>query len=524
MTPSTSDAPSDSAALPGFSFPRLSIALAFLAVVALITWSTLGHVSVTLVVAAVIGAYLAMNLGANDAANNIGPAVGARAITLGWAIAIAAIAEVLGAVIAGADVVVTVRSGIIDPSRISDPITFVWLMMAALLAGALWLNLATVMKAPVSTSHSIIGGILGAGIAAAGWSVADWASMGRIAMSWLISPLVGGLIAAGMLYLVKRTITFQPDLMAASRRMVPLLIAAMAWAFSTYLLLKGLNQIVRVSFPVAAAASAAIAVLTHVLLSRRIATTTGHLRNDREAVNQLFKAPLICAAALLSFAHGSNDVSNAIGPLAAIYDTLSNADIGGEAAVPTWILLLGAVGLALGLVLYGPRLVRTVGSEITELDSVRAYCIAMASATTVILASQLGLPVSTTHVAIGAVFGVGFLREYLKAHYNRIIDEIRQHHLDQDAELHVVEDFLQRFEAATFRDKDRMLKELKRQTKLGQTAISKQERKRLRKVYREDLIKRSVVMRMVAAWIVTVPASAAMAAVIFFAIRGAMLP
>ncbi|WP_420466510.1 inorganic phosphate transporter [Panacagrimonas sp.] len=508
----------------GLSLLRLAIALGFVAGVAVLTWASLGHISLTLVVAAVFGAYMAMNIGANDVANNVGPAVGAKAMTMTKAIAIAAVFEALGAVIAGGDVVGTVKSGIIDPTQVADAQTFVWLMMAALLAGALWLNLATAMGAPVSTTHSIVGGVLGAGIAASGWDVADWNKMGQIAASWVISPLMGGLIAAGTLYGIKRSITYQIDLTRAAQRVVPVLIAAMAWAFTTYLLLKGLSQVVKIGLGLALVLGAALGAAVWYGMSRRIGSNLAQISNDREGVNQLFTVPLMFAAALLSFAHGSNDVANAIGPLAAIHDTLVTAAVSDRAAIPGWIMALGAIGLALGLALYGPKLIRTVGSEITEIDPMRAYCIAMASALTVIVASQLGLPISTTHVAIGAVFGVGFLREYLKANYDRILQAIHEHHLDQEAEHHVVEEFLQAFRAAPVPEKDRMLKTLKREGKLGPTAISKQERKSLRKVYRKSLVKRSVFMRVIAAWIITVPASALMAAVIFYAIRGAMLP
>lgn len=506
------------------SLLRLAIAVGFVLAVVLLTYLSMGHMSLTIVVAASFGAYMAMNIGANDVANNVGPAVGARAMTLFHAVLIAAVFEALGAIIAGGDVVSTIKGGIIDPAAINDPNTFVWLMMAALLAGALWLNLATWMGAPVSTTHSIVGGVLGAGVAAAGWDVANWGTIGSIAASWVVSPVLGGIIAAAILYYIKRKIIYQSDLMAASRRIVPILIGLMAWAFATYLMLKGLKQIIKVPTGVALGVGAATGVAIYVLMRARLAKTTLNLSNDSHGVNKLFTIPLMFAAALLSFAHGSNDVANAIGPLAAIHDTIMTSTIGGKAPVPLWILILGALGLSVGLALYGPRLIKTVGSEITEIDPTRAYCIAMSAAVTVIIASRLGLPVSTTHVTIGAVFGVGFMREFLKSNYERVIEEIRQHHRDQESSVSEVEDFLSRFEAAPIDVKDRMLKQLKQRGKAGQTVISKQERKGLRKVYRKNLVKRSVVMRVIAAWIITVPASAFMAAIAFFAIRGAMLP
>lgn len=524
MTPSNPPPPTASFGWRGADVLRLVIAIAFTLGVVAYTWIAHGHLSLSLVVAAAFGAYMAMNIGANDVANNVGPAVGAKAMSLGTAIVIAAVFEVAGAIIAGGEVVGTIKNGIIDPSRISDPQVFIWLMMAALLAAALWLNLATALGAPVSTTHSIVGAVLGSGIAAAGWDLANWSTMGSIAASWVISPVFGGVVAAVFLYIIKRTITYQADLLEASQRMVPVLLAVMGLAFATYLMLKGLNQLVKVSLLQALAAGAAVGVLTFFWTRLRVRHKAGALSNDKDGVNALFGMPLVLAAALLSFAHGSNDVANAIGPLAAIYDTLLTQGIHGKAAIPLWVMLVGALGLAVGLATYGPKLIRTVGTEITEMDHMRAFCIAMAAAVTVIIASQLGLPISTTHVAIGAVFGVGFLREYLKANYARIMAEIEAHHRDKGAEQHEVEAFLKAFELASRADKDRMLRALKAASKRGEAAISNAERKGLRKVYREDLVKRTIMMRVIAAWIITVPATAVLSAIIYFTIRGMLLP
>ena len=201
-----------------------------------------------LMAAAVIGGYMAINIGANDVANNVGPAVGSGALSLGAAVLIAAVFEASGAIIAGGDVVSTIKGGIIDPTILDDGRAFIWLMTAALLAGALWLNLATWMGAPVSTTHSIVGGVLGAGIAAGGWGIADWAVMGKIAASWVISPVLGGALAALFLYAIKRTVLYQQNLVASARTFVPWLVAIMAWAFGTYLMIKGVSKVVKVDF------------------------------------------------------------------------------------------------------------------------------------------------------------------------------------------------------------------------------------------------------------------------------------
>ncbi|MCU0754325.1 MAG: inorganic phosphate transporter [Xanthomonadales bacterium] len=505
-------------------FLRLATAFGFTLAVVAYTWMAHGHLSLTLVVAAAFGAYMAMNIGANDVANNVGPAVGAKAMSLTTAIAIAAVFEAAGAIIAGGEVVGTIRSGIIDPAGVTDPREFIWLMMGALLAAALWLNLATWLGAPVSTTHSIVGGVLGAGIAAAGWDVANWGTIGNIAASWVISPLFGGVLAAAFLYVIKRTITYQADLIVASKRMVPILLGLMGWAFATYLLTKGLDKLLKFGFATAMLAGLAVGVASWAWTSMRVRQRVASLPNDKEGVNALFGMPLIFAAALLSFAHGSNDVANAIGPLAAIHDTLLSSGISTRAAVPLWIMLIGALGLAIGLALYGPKLIRTVGTEITDMDLMRAYCIAMAAAITVIVASQLGLPISTTHVTIGAVFGVGFLREYLKSNYARILQEIEDHHRDHGSSAHEVDAFIKAFDAASREEKTRMLEELKQRGKAGQSEISKAERKSLRKVHRQQLVKRAVMLRVIAAWIITVPATALLAALVYFTLRGMLLP
>ena len=472
-----------------------------------------------LMAAAVIGGYMAINIGANDVANNVGPAVGSGALSLGAAVVLAAIFEAAGALIAGGDVVSTIKGGIIDPTILDDGRAFVWLMTAALLAGALWLNLATWMGAPVSTTHSIVGGVLGAGIAAGGWGIADWAVMGKIAASWVISPVLGGALAALFLFVIKKTVLYRREVIPAARTFVPWLVAIMAWAFGTYLMVKGMKKIVKVDFldaslvGLVAAALAFAAVRT--LVNRKAAT----MENSASGVNTLFTWPLIFAAALLSFAHGANDVANAIGPLAAINDALSAGAVVTAASIPTWVMMVGALGLAVGLMLFGPRLIKTVGSEITELDKTRAFCIALSAALTVILASQLGLPVSSTHIAIGGVFGVGFLREYLKRTYATELHSIMERHDPEEQER--LRPFLDDFRNASVEEMERLLKQAKK--KKQQVPLSKSERKRLKKIYREEMVKRSHLMKIAAAWIITVPASAIMAALLFYTLRGILI-
>ncbi|WP_371226740.1 inorganic phosphate transporter [Roseovarius sp. 2305UL8-3] len=502
---------------------RLGTAILFIVAVIIYTGTQFAHLeqSYMLIAAAVIGAYMAMNIGANDVANNVGPAVGSLAMTMTMAILIAAVFEAAGAIIAGGDVVSTVKKGIIDPADIDNPDMFVWVMMGALLGAAIWLNLATWLGAPVSTTHSIVGGVMGAGIASSGWEIVNWDAMARIASSWVISPVVGGLIAALSLFLLKKTVFFKADPIEAAKKIVPIMIGVMGWAFTTYIALKGIKHLVKISFPMALLVGLIAGCVIYIVIKPLVAKRAPGLSPDRDGVNRLFTVPLIFAAAMLSFAHGANDVANAVGPLAGIVDVLSEGEGGGKVAIPFWVMGIGAIGISIGLALFGPKLIRTVGSEITELDRARAFCIALAAAITVIIASQLGLPVSSTHVALGGVFGVGFLREFLEQRLGRVVETVIQSHRGE-ADFREVEHALRDFQNAPPEDKKRILNELK---KMGpEASITAAQRKQLQQALKRQLVKRSSLLKIVSAWIITVPVSAAMASIFYFALRGMMLP
>lgn len=502
---------------------RLGSAVIFIGIVMIYTGNKFDHIeqSYLLVAAAVIGAYMAINIGANDVANNVGPAVGSFALTLTSAIIIAAVFEASGAIIAGGDVVATVKKGIIDPADINNPNVFVWVMMGALLGAAIWLNAATWLGAPVSTTHSIVGGVMGAGIAAAGWEIVNWDSMGKIALSWVVSPVTGGLIAAAFLFVLKKMVFFKPDPIDAAKRVVPVMIAIMAWAFTTYLCLKGFGKIFKIGFPSALMIGLTVAALTWAIVTPIIRRTAPNLTADRDGVNRLFTLPLIFSAALLSFAHGANDVANAVGPLAGVVDVLTEGDGGAKVSIPIWVMVIGALGISIGLALFGPKLIRTVGSEITELDRARAFCIALSAAITVIVASQLGMPISSTHVALGAVFGVGFLREFLEQRMSRVVENVLAMH-EGEPDFVKTEEVLRTFQNAPPEDKKRLLDELK---KMGPEAvISAAQRKQLRQALKRQLVKRTALLKIVSAWIITVPVSALLAALFYFVLRGMMLP
>jgi len=476
-----------------------------------------------LVLAALFGAYMAMNIGANDVANNVGPAVGAGALTIGGAIIIASVFEAAGALIAGGDVVGTIKKGIIDPAAFGgDPMLFVYAMSAALLAAALWLNLATWLKAPVSTTHSIVGGVLGGGIAAGGFAIVSWGTMGKIAASWVISPVLGGVIAAIFLYVIKSQILYKEDKLSAAKKIVPVLVSIMAAAFLTYLTLKGLKhvwkdlthmlsflpQTKKPTLGVALVFGVIGAIITYVIVKPKVAAKIANLEGSRADINLLFTIPLIFAAALLSFAHGANDVANAVGPLAAVNDALSNLAISKKAAIPLWVMVTGGIGISIGLALFGPRLIKTVGSEITELDQMRAFSIMMAAAITVVIASQLGLPVSSTHIAVGAVFGVGFLREWLDSKEMGV----KQQKLQE--EVNKLEALKADLDACTNEDPAKKL------ALIEAHKSQKKKVKKIKKALRENYVKRGMVKKIVAAWVITVPAAAVLSAIIFFVLKG----
>jgi len=523
----------------GIDFMKLGVGILFAVGVMIYTLSTKGGMnnSIFLAVATVFGAYMAMNIGANDVANNVGPAVGSKALTMGGAILIAAIFEASGALIAGADVTNTIRKGIIDLNTFANVDIFIWAMMSALLAAALWLNLATYFKAPVSTTHSIVGGVMGAGIAAGGFGIVHWATMGKIVASWIISPVLGGLIAAGFLFTIKKTIIFKDDKVVAAKKWVPLFVAIMAWAFTTYITLKGfkhiwvdvthfltfLPQTNKPTFEIASIFGIIVAIVVFILVKVNITKKANSLDNSRNTINVLFTIPLIFAAALLSFAHGANDVANAVGPLSAINDAVVNGGISAKSGIPIWVMAIGGIGISVGLALYGPKLIKTVGSEITELDQIRGFSIALAAAITVIFASQLGLPVSSTHIAVGAVFGVGFLRELMKLEVNKE-EDIKKELAKEEEHLKVMVIELENIQKQSNKTKEDYEKIVSLYEHIeSQEKTIKRLRKILKKEIKTEYVKRDMLKKIIAAWVITVPVAGFFSALIFFIIKGIML-
>lgn len=460
--------------------------LGLLFLIAALIWATFavtgGPQSYFVVIGTVIAAYMALNIGANDVANNMGPAVGAQALTMGGALLIAAICEAAGALLAGGDVVSTISRGLIAPDATLSTNAFIIVMMSALLSSALWVNLATILGAPVSTTHSVVGGVVGAGIAALGFEAIVWPTIAKIVASWVISPLTGGILAAIFLVVINTTILAKQDKTAAARIWVPVFVGLMCGIFAMYMAMKGLKRIWSPDPVTIVLVGLVCGGLGWLAAMPWIRHGIAQIDNTKKQIGKLFQLPLIISTALLSFAHGANDVANAVGPLAAIVAAVSEGGAGDKVVLPLWVLAIGGVGIALGLALFGPRLIRTVGEQITKLNEVRGFCVALAAAATVLVASALGMPVSSTHIAVGAVFGVGFLREGFS---NR---GIRNKAVSPDG-VFLTTDHLNR---------------------TPEEAVAN-----FQKRQRRYLVRRQHAVSIGAAWVITVPAAAALSALVY---------
>ena len=373
-----------------------------------------------LALACIFGLFMAWGIGANDVANAMGTSVGSRALTLKQAIIIAAIFEFAGAYLAGGEVTSTIRKGIIDPEVLSDsPELLVYGMLSALLAAATWLLIASIGGWPVSTTHSIVGGIVG--FAAVGISVeaVDWAKVGQIAASWVVSPLVAGVMSFGLVVFVKKLIFDHENTFERARKYVPIYMWMVGFMISMVTMVKGLKHIgVDVdlgtgsqfadAMMISAIIGFAVALIGAALLSK--VKITGNA-NSTDNIERVFGILMIFTACGMAFAHGSNDVANAVGPVAAVVSTVQSGGlIGAQAIMPWWVLGIGAVGIVVGLATYGWRVIQTIGKKITELTPSRGFAAELAAASTVVLASATGMPISTTHTLVGAVLGVGLAR------------------------------------------------------------------------------------------------------------------
>jgi PiT family inorganic phosphate transporter len=379
------------------------------------------HGHVLLILACVFGVFMAWGVGANDVANAMGTSVGSGALTIKQAIFVAVIFEFMGAYLAGGEVTGTIRKGIIDPDVMAgSPELLVFGMMAALLAAGTWLLIASAMGWPVSTTHSIIGAIVGFASVGISPDVVSWGKVGSIVVSWVVSPLLAGTIAFALFVSVQKLILDTANPFERAKRYIPIYMWVVGFMISMVTLLKGLKH-VGVSLDlgtgsafsdallVSAMVGIVVAILGALLLRRIKDEPSAHDRFN--SVEQVFAILMIFTACAMAFAHGSNDVANAVGPLAAVASTIASGGlITAESAMPWWILLLGGGGIVLGLTTYGFKVIATVGKKITELTPSRGFAAELGAASTVVLASGAGLPISTTHTLVGAVLGVGLAR------------------------------------------------------------------------------------------------------------------
>jgi len=372
---------------------------------------------VLMALAVIFGLYMTWGIGANDVANAMGTSVGSGAITVKQAIIIAAIFEFAGAFIAGGNVTKTIRKGIIDPSSIvNNPEVLVFGMLAALLAAAIWLMIASTRGWPVSTTHSIVGAVIGFAMVGIGIDAVEWGKVSQIAASWVVSPVLGGTIAFLLMMSIRRLILNTENPFNSARRWGPAYVFLVGFVISLVTLFKGLKHLnieltVGMSFVAAIVFGTALAGIGWAMINR-VKVDEGADRDFHFAsVEKVFTPMMIFTACAMAFAHGSNDVANGIGPLAAVVSIIqSGGEVTQKADLPLWILVLGGTGIVIGLATMGYRVMKTIGSGITQLTPSRGYCATLAAAATVVLASRTGLPVSTTHIAVGAVIGVGLAR------------------------------------------------------------------------------------------------------------------
>lgn len=377
------------------------------------------HGTTFIAIAVIFGLFMTWGIGANDVANALGTSVGSGAITVRSAIIIAAIFEFLGAAFAGDHVTKTIRKDIIDPSAIADnPELLVFGMLAALLAAATWLTFASFKGWPVSTTHSIVGALVGFGIAGIGMNAVNWAKIGQIAASWVISPILGGAIAFVLTISIQRLILRREEPFESAVRWAPAYAFLVGFVMALVTLFKGLKHFrldlsVPMSFALALAFGVVVAAIGRYAIGRIKIDEEADREFQYASAENTFVPLMIFTACAMAFAHGSNDVANGIGPFAAVLALVrSGGDVAQASPLPLWVLALGGCGIVLGLATYGYRVMQTIGRRITELTPSSGFCATMAAAVTVVLASRTGMPVSTTHIAVGAVMGVGLARGF----------------------------------------------------------------------------------------------------------------
>ena len=372
--------------------------------------------TIYILLAAAFGLFMAWGIGANDVANAMATSVGSKALTIKQAIVVAAVFEFLGAVLAGGAVTDTVRKGIVDTDLLSGtPELLVYGMLAALLAAGTWLLIASRNGWPVSTTHSIVGAIVGFAAVGIGIDAVQWGKVGTIVMSWVVSPLTAGFIAYLIYQSVQRLILRQEDPLARAKRYVPVYMFLAAFTITLVTILKGLKHVgltisLRDSYILAILIAVVIAIVGAVIIQRIQPDKKAEKDQHFYTVERVFGVLMVVTACGMAFAHGSNDVANAIGPLAAVISVAQNGVISAKSSLPPWVLMIGGGGIVIGLATFGRHVIATVGKKITQLTPSRGFAAELAAATTIVIASGTGMPISTTHTLVGAVLGVGFAR------------------------------------------------------------------------------------------------------------------
>ena len=374
------------------------------------------HMTIYIILAGALGLFMAWGIGANDVANAMGTSIGSKVLTIKQAVLIAGIFEFAGAFLAGGQVTSTIRKGIIDSGAVAaSPELLVFGMLASLVAAGVWLLIASHNGWPVSTTHTIVGAIVGFAIVGLGMDAVKWVKVGNIVASWIVSPLLSGALAFFLFRSVQKLILNTENPIANAKKYVPVYIFATGFMIALVTLFKGLKHLglelsIGQSYMIAAVVGLIVTGCGVYFISRiRIDPSDDkdfHFAN----VEKIFAVLMVVTACAIAFAHGSNDVANAVGPMAAVISIANEGVVSQKSAMPAWILLVGGVGIVLGLAMYGKNVIATVGEKITELTPSRGFACQLAASTTVVIASGTGLPVSTTHTLVGAVLGVGFAR------------------------------------------------------------------------------------------------------------------
>ena len=374
------------------------------------------HVTIYIIIAGALGLFMAWGIGANDVANAMATSIGSKVLTIKQAIIIAAIFEFAGAFLAGGQVTSTIRKGIIDSGSVSEsPELLIYGMLAALAAAGIWLVIASRNGWPVSTTHTIVGAIVGFAMVGLGMDAVMWGKVGSIVASWVVSPLLSGALAFFLFRSVQKLILNTDDPIANAKKYVPIYIFATGFMIALVTLFKGLKHI---GLELSNGQSYLIAVVVGFIVmgvgKYYISRIKIDLTDDKDFhfanVEKIFAVLMVVTACAIAFAHGSNDVANAVGPMAAVISIANEGVVAQNSAMPAWILLVGGIGIVLGLAMYGKKVIATVGQKITELTPSRGFACQLAASTTVVIASGTGLPISTTHTLVGAVLGVGLAR------------------------------------------------------------------------------------------------------------------